>query len=67
MRFRVPLALGGLTFALFALPIFGQPGDKKPADAPAVVKLPISRVVLFNAGIGYFHREGSGVVCRAPP
>lgn len=58
MRFRASLVLGGLTFALFAIPIFGQPGDKKPAEPKPAVKLPITRVVLFNAGIGYFHREG---------
>lgn len=65
MRFRACLVLGGLTFALFAVPIFGQPGnpkkldDKKPAEPNPSVKLPITRVVLFNAGIGYFHREGT--------
>jgi hypothetical protein len=52
----------------------GQPEPKQPkalpkelpkvpradADAklPPAVKLPITRVVLFNAGIAYFHREG---------
>ncbi len=59
MRFRACLILGGLTFALFAIPIFGQPGDKKPPEPKPGVKLPITRVVLFNAGIGYFHREGT--------
>lgn len=64
----------GLTFALMILaPLArgdgdGQPKPKQPApksvpeksaDAkiPAV-NLPITRVVLFNVGIGYFHREG---------
>ena len=28
------------------------------AKLPPAVNLPITRVVLFNAGIGYFHREG---------
>lgn len=59
MRFRACLILGGLTFALFAVPIFGQPADKKPAEPKPSVKLPITRVVLFNAGIGYYHREGT--------
>jgi hypothetical protein len=50
----------------------GQPDTKQPkapkeppkalplADAklPPAVNLPITRIVLFNAGIGYFHREG---------
>src|SRR5262245_47722363 len=50
----------------------GQPDAKAPAKGPATpagkaavelklppaVELPITRVVLFNAGIGYFHREG---------
>ena len=29
------------------------------ADAPKTVKLPLTRVVLFNAGIGYFERAGA--------
>jgi hypothetical protein len=52
----------------------GQPGPQEPKpiprDPPKVlpvaaefkaapaVNLPITRVVLFNAGVGYFHREG---------
>jgi len=59
MRFRACLFLGGLTFALFAVPIFGQPADKKSPEPKPAVKLPLTRVVLFNAGIGYFHREGT--------
>jgi len=44
----------------------GQPGakltapkqpDTDPKKAPAT-DLPLTRIVLFNAGIGYFHREG---------
>jgi hypothetical protein len=68
------LPVAGLTFALMALAPFargdGQPAPKQPppkagarpvaADAKMIppVQLPITRVVLFNAGIGYFHREG---------
>lgn len=60
----------GLTFGLMILaPLArgdGQPKPKSSTSAPAEsdpkppppVSLPITRVVLFNAGIGYFHREG---------
>ena len=63
----------GLTFGLLVLaPLArgdGQPepsSQAKPAEvaaaadakAPPAVALPITRVVLFNAGVGYFHREG---------
>ena len=44
----------GLTFALFLLPSRGQQPIGKPA-----VKLPLTKVMLYNAGIGYFHRSGS--------
>ncbi len=70
MRSHVIPAVG-LGFALlFLAPLVrgdGQPGAKaaqkvapKGADpkAPPPVDLPITRIVLFNAGIGYFHREG---------
>ena len=30
-----------------------------PPAAPAAAKLPLTRVVLFTAGVGYFHREGT--------
>ena len=67
------LPIAGLTFGLLILAPFargdGQPDPKQPpakqpakqpnADAKAPpVNLPITRVVLFNAGVGYFHREG---------
>src|SRR5262249_49404459 len=64
------LPVAGLTFALMAFaPLArgdGQPPPKHPAPkqpaaaekAPPPVTLPITRIVLFNAGIGYFHREG---------
>ena len=60
MRLAPWIAAGGLTFALCALPLFGQPGgDASVPDAPKAVKLPLTRVVLFNAGIGYFERAGT--------
>ncbi len=40
----------------FLWPVFGQ--NPVPPDAPKPAKLPLTRVVLFNAGVGYFHREG---------
>ncbi len=65
------LSAAGLTFGLLCLAPFvrgdGQPGGKAPAakaakeadaKAPPAVELPLTRIVLFNAGIGYFHREG---------
>ena len=60
MRAAPWIAVGGLTFALLALPLFAQntPKALPSAEKPAV-KLPITRVTLFNAGIGYFHREGT--------
>ena len=61
MRLAPWIAAGGLTFALCALPLFGQPGDKPipAAEGPKSIKLPLTRVVLFNAGIGYFERSGT--------
>lgn len=62
------LPVAGLTFALLLLaPLArgsGQPPAKAPQpklaepNRPPAVELPITRVVLFNAGVGYFHREG---------
>ena len=57
MLFRSSIALVGLTFALFAVPLFGQPG--KPPTSPKATKLPLTKVVLYTAGIGYFQREGT--------
>jgi hypothetical protein len=58
-----------VTFALVPLAAIarGQPDAKpRPAaraaapdpNAPPPVQLPLTRVVLYNAGIAYFHREG---------
>ncbi|HEY1188928.1 MAG TPA: DUF4139 domain-containing protein, partial [Gemmata sp.] len=72
MRPSYLLPVVGLTFGLMALaPIArgdGQPGAKQPAaksaptaaapKLPPPASLPITRVVLFSAGVAYFHREG---------
>ena len=61
MRLTPWIVAGGLTFALCALPLFGQPGNA-PAPAtevPKSIQLPLTRVVLFNAGIGYYERSGT--------
>lgn len=68
MRSHV-LPLTVLTFALLLLAplVRGQPvpGGAGPRAAaapevkpPPAVELPVTRIVLFNAGIGYFQREG---------
>jgi hypothetical protein len=54
MRPTLLVPLAGVTFALFLFPTLAQP----PAPAKAV-KLPLTRIVLFNSGVGYFHREGT--------
>lgn len=61
MRLTPWIVAGGLTFALCALPLFGQPADKPAptSEGPKAVKLPLTRVVLFNAGFGYFERTGT--------
>ena len=68
MRPSLLLPIVALTFGLFLLaPLARGDGQPKsvplkavPADPklPPGANLPITRVVLFNAGIGYFHREG---------
>ncbi|MBA4062374.1 MAG: DUF4139 domain-containing protein [Isosphaera sp.] len=60
------LPAAGLAAVLFLVaPIVrGQPAKPAPKAAapevkpPPAVELPVTRVVLFTAGIGYFHREG---------
>ncbi|HUR53090.1 MAG TPA: DUF4139 domain-containing protein, partial [Gemmataceae bacterium] len=53
------LRVAGLTFALFAVDAArGQDKPPAPAPDPKPATLPLTRVVLFNAGVGYFHREG---------
>jgi hypothetical protein len=60
------LPAAGLAAVLFLVaPIVrGQPAKPAPKPAapevkqPPAVDLPVTRVVLFTAGIGYFHREG---------
>jgi hypothetical protein len=51
-----------MTFLLFLVSplVRGQNKAGPPPKAePAPVHLPVTRVVLFNAGVGYFHREGT--------
>ena len=61
MRLTPWIVAGGLTFGLCALPLFGQPGatPAPAAEAPKSIQLPLTRVVLFNAGIGYYERSGT--------
>lgn len=54
-RLSLLLAAGGLTFAVCLARLIAQPPD--PPVKTAV--LPLTRVTLTNAGIGYFHREGT--------
>ncbi len=69
MRLSYLFWTAALTFALVPLAAIarGQPDAKpRPAaraaapdpNAPPPVQLPLTRVVLYNAGIAYFHREG---------
>lgn len=55
-RFLPWVAVGGLTFAVCTVQLFAQPDEKPP---PKAAKLPLTRVVLTTAGVGYFHREGT--------
>lgn len=52
------LPVVGVTFALLA--VSAVRGQQKPEAAPdpKPAALPLTRVVLFNAGVAYFHREG---------
>ncbi len=64
------IPITGLIFVLgFLAPLVrGQPDAKRvplpiaakaaAAEVAAPVDLPVTRIVLFNAGVGYFHREG---------
>ena len=55
-RYLPWVVLGGLPFALCGVGLLAQP----PGPAPVkTASLPVTRVVLTNAGIGYFHREGT--------
>ena len=48
-------AIGVWRFTLGA----AQPGDGPDAERAAGKNLPLSQVVLFNSGVGYFQREGA--------
>src|SRR5438128_719896 len=63
------LPIAGVTFLLRLVAplargdgkLVPQAPDPKPVAANgngAAVNLPVTRIVLFNAGVGYFHREG---------
>ncbi|QEL20946.1 DUF4139 domain-containing protein [Limnoglobus roseus] len=55
MTLRLLAGTVGLLFVLLLIPLVsGQDGG--PAAKP--VDLPLTRIVLFNAGVGYFQREG---------
>lgn len=51
MKRYLSWSLGGLMLALAAWPVAAQP-------QPGAEKLPISRIVLFSSGVGYFQRDG---------
>lgn len=55
-RYLPWVAAGGLTFAICTVQLLAQPDDKPPVKA---AKLPLTRVVLTTAGVGYFHHEGT--------
>ena len=55
MHLRYLTIAAAATFAMFLATAFGAPGDPPGAKA---VELPLTRVVLFNAGVGYFQRDG---------
>jgi hypothetical protein len=59
-RFLFSLGLAGTAALATALALRPAATDARPAGVPApdAPRLPISRVVLFNAGVGYFQREG---------
>ena len=56
MHLRYLTIAAAATFAMFLATAFGAPGDPPGAKA---VELPLTRVVLFNAGVGYFQRDGA--------
>lgn len=56
MHLRYLMLAAAATFAMFLATAFAAPGDPPGAKA---VELPLTRVVLFNAGVGYFQRDGA--------
>src|SRR5262245_35664449 len=56
------VAAAGLAAAAFALWPASSPAQQGPSGGPALkppaAELPISQVVLFSSGVGYFQREG---------
>ena len=62
---RRPLFLGAIIAlcpVVGLLAWIGSPGRAQPArtppDEPARKRVPLTQVVLFNTGVGYFQREG---------
>lgn len=56
MHLRYLMIAATAIFAMFLATAFAAPGDPPGAKA---VELPLTRVVLFNAGVGYFQRDGA--------
>ncbi|HTX73814.1 MAG TPA: DUF4139 domain-containing protein [Rectinemataceae bacterium] len=52
----IPFAFAVL---LFAGPTRAQAPVQNPAQSPAPVELPVTRVVLFSSGVGYFEHQGA--------
>jgi hypothetical protein len=52
MRYQ-RLAIAGLSLLATAIPALAQP------PRPGTAELPVSRIVLFSSGVGYYQREGN--------
>ncbi len=48
----------GLRFLPKPAALAADPGKPEPAAKPAAPQLPVSRVILFSSGVGFFQREG---------
>ena len=48
----------GLRFLPKPAALAADPAKPEPAAKPAAPPLPVSRVILFSSGVGYFQREG---------
>ncbi|MCZ2342694.1 MAG: hypothetical protein LC104_13030, partial [Bacteroidales bacterium] len=51
--------LGAIGVGLLADRLISNTVDAAQADPQLTTALPVSRVVLFNSGVGYFAREGT--------
>ena len=54
----VILAVAVAAVALWRYSVAAQPGAGPDADRAPGMSLPLSQVILFNSGVGYFQREG---------